>query len=473
MRILEGLLLIITIVTIIFLTNHFYRRWKWSISIPFLLCAVFCFHIVFDGIRWQLYPLYLVIILCLALTLLQFIPTKKHRIFTQKLKLQKAIRYFMIIFVVASGVMAYIFPVSTMPTPPGNYEIGTQSFDLTDPVREAIYSDHLDQNRKIKIQIWYPVDTVKGYTQVPWLEDGTVVARALAKDMSLPSFALDQTALIKSNSYSMAPLSSKLSKYPVVVISHGWTGFRDIHADVAEELASTGYIVVGIDHTYGSEITVFNDGEISYLNRDALPDSETTPDFMSYASTLVSTYSGDVNLTLNSLEQFNNGEIDTMFKGKLDLSNLGLLGHSTGGGCDVSVALNDQRIKAIVGMDAWVEPIDTEEINKGLTIPALFLRSGQWEEGPNNKNLLNLIDSSSNSTYLYQINNTNHLDFSMVYMYSPLTKYMGLTGKLNGRISSTIQKDFIQNFFDKYLKHDTTIDIRNVALKWHEVTKIK
>jgi hypothetical protein len=218
---------------------------------------------------------------------------------------------------------------------------------------------------------------------------------------------------------------------------------------------------------------VFNDGEVAYLNKEALPKKELTPNFLEYANKLVNTYAGDVTLTLNELNKFNEGKVNSNFKGKFDLSRIGLLGHSTGGGADVSIALKDKRIRAIIGMDAWVEPINAVDIEKGLKIPALFLRSGQWEVGLNNKNLLSLIDKSSGPIALYQINDTTHLDFTMVYMYSPLTKYINITGKLDGRISSSIQKDFIQSFFDINLKYNNFININNVADKWKEVKKIK
>lgn len=133
-----------------------------------------------------------------------------------------------------------------------------------------------------------------------------------------------------------------------------------------------------------------------------------------------------------------------MFKGEFDLTRIGLIGHSTGGGAAVTTALQDKRIKAVVGMDAWVEPIKEEEIKRGLNVPALFLRSQQWEKGLNNKNLILLLDSSKKARELYQINGINHLDFSMVYMYSPLTKYFKITGKLDGRIASEIQQGHME-----------------------------
>ena len=66
----------------------------------------------------------------------------------------------------------------------------------------------LNNNRKIEIQVWYPTETIKGYKRIPWLQNGKVVAEALAEDMKLPFFVLDHTALVMSNSFEKAPISN-------------------------------------------------------------------------------------------------------------------------------------------------------------------------------------------------------------------------------------------------------------------------
>ena len=177
-----------------------------------------------------------------------------------------------------------------------------------------------------------------------------------------------------SNSYKEAPIDNAQEQYPVVIISHGWKGFRNLHTDLAEELASLGYVVVGIDHTYGSVATYFSDEDIRYLNLEALPNRETHTDFLANANQLVNTYAGDITLTIDQLENMNSGDISTRFRGKLDLTNIGLLGHSTGAGAGAAVAISDSRIKALIGMDAWVEPICQTEIDKKLNMPSLFFK---------------------------------------------------------------------------------------------------
>ncbi|MCA1075870.1 dienelactone hydrolase family protein [Clostridium bowmanii] len=457
--------------TVLVLIGDF-KRIKIVKYLPILGFVTFIFHLFIEGERWQLYPLYLVLIIYFILSILQFTGVFNVNKLNSHKRIKGLITGLMILFLIISTILALAFPVYKMSIPKGKYKIGTVSFDVTDENRKAIYSNNLENNRKIKFQVWYPAENTKGFKQVPWLQDGDIVAKGVSKLMGFPNFILSHTSLVMSNSYASVPISKREGKYPVVIISHGWTGFRNLHTDVAELLASEGYIVVSIDHTYGSAVTVFNDGEVAYLSNKALPKREITPDFFNYANTLVNTFAGDIKLTLDTLEKYNLGDEDSMFKGKFDLTKVGLLGHSTGGGAVVTTALQDKRIKAVIGMDAWVEPSKEDDIKSGLNVPALFLRSEEWEKSLNNKKLSLLLDSSKNVRELYQINGIKHMDFSMVYMYSPLSKYFKITGKLDGRIASEIQQEFILNFYEKYLHNNSNGNTLEVSKKYDEVKKI-
>ncbi|HCW04233.1 MAG TPA: hypothetical protein DGK91_06725 [Clostridium sp.] len=74
---------------------------------------------------------------------------------------------------------------------------------------------------------------------------------------------------------------------------------------------------------------------------------------------------------------------------------------------------------------------------------------------------------------MYQINGTTHLDFTMIYMYSPLSKPYGYSGQLDGNKSSLIRQEFVLNFFNKYLiEEGTFIDLEDVMNKYPEVEKV-
>ncbi|QMS85144.1 alpha/beta hydrolase family protein [Candidatus Xianfuyuplasma coldseepsis] len=413
-----------------------------------------------ESVKWQVYPFYGGVLL---VGFILYIQTR----YGLKRWVRGTLLTLSVVLFLLSSVALYVFPVYDLPEPTGIYDIGTTSYTVNDHSREELYNGDVD-TRTIKIQLWYPAETTDGYEQVPWLEDGRVVARALAVDTGLPAFVLDHTTSILSHSYKDAAINTSETSYPVIIISHGWRGFRNLHNDFAEELASHGYIVVSIDHTYGTVATVF-DGTVAPLNLEALPLRNTTPDFLEYANTLVNTYGDDVITTLNYLEDLQDGTIDSMFTGVLDVDSIGVVGHSTGGGGDVAAALKDDRIDAVFGLDAWVESIDETLLEQGLDIPSVFVRSGAWEESYNNEQLYTLIDNSP-SSILYQVDGTTHYDFSMVYMYSPLTGVIGFTGDVDGRYLNTILETMMVDFFDETLQNDTMnpLDIS----PWDEVREI-
>lgn len=360
----------------------------------------------------------------------------------------------LLFFFLISIAIQLVFPIYTIPEPSGANQIGTTNI-IIDTSRDEIYTQNEDDTRRFKIQLWYPAEEVDGYEQALWLEDGIEVSKALSKDFGFPAFLLDQTSAVTSHAYVDAPLMNQSSPYPIVILSHGWSGFRNLHTDIAEELASQGYIAVSIDHVYGA-LAVDLNGSFVYKNPDALPQREDTPNFLDYAEKLVQTYGEDVISTLDYLEVLNDTE-SSMFQGKFDMSNIGVVGHSTGGGGVVYAAMNDARIDVLIGLDAWVEPLGYEALEEGLSIPAVFLRSESWEVGYNNDYLYALLDHSDAT--LYQVNGTTHFDFAMVYMYSPLVKTFGFTGEHDGEYLNLMLETVILDMVDtSLLDAETSFD---------------
>ncbi|MCF7925975.1 MAG: hypothetical protein K9L74_00160 [Candidatus Izimaplasma sp.] len=462
MGVTEILLFITSILLVVGISHK--ESFSYASILLFIAVLIGLAHSIFGHHKWQLYMVYGSFLIAFIVLSVKVIRMTEFDWFSRI-----GIITLTSVLIILSLLSTIAFPVYELPTPTGDYLIGTESFVIEDETRYEQYGDNPLAHRKIKIQVWYPAETIEGYEKAPWLEDGKPVARALSRDFGLPFFALDHTADILSNSYVNAPISTTLEKYPVIVISHGWRGFKNLHTDFAEELSSHGYIVIGIDHTYGSVATVFED-EIAYLNEEALPDRETTSNFLEYANELVTTYSEDIMTTIDYLEDINQTTSTSRFSEKLDLESIGLVGHSTGGGGGTKAVLNDDRIDAVFGLDSWVEPITEPTLRQGITIPAVFLRSGQWETSYNNDYLYTLINNSSKAT-LYQIDGTTHFDFSMVYMYSPLTKPIGFSGEINGRYLNTILTTMIRDFFNQTLVTDTydTIDIN----AWEEVREIE
>ncbi len=396
---------------------------------------------------WHYYPIYLLGLFHFLLLLFQYFEILRVNPFNKGLTIGLSL-----FLPILTYLFLAIFPTMELPLPSGDFMIGTKTFEFTDEGRAELYAGDKNTKRRLKYQVWYPTDDVENLKKEKWLSAGTLVPRQLLKSASLPAppFLLDQLALIDSNSYANAIISKKNERYPVIIISHGWRGFRELHTDFAEDLASQGYFVLSIDHTYGSEAVEFEDGTVARLNREALPRMVKPAIFSKKAQQLAITYGEDVRSVLDDLKNLNN-----RFHGKLDLETIGLLGHSTGGAGDVYASLRDDRVKAVIGMDAWVNPLDLNELKNGLTMPALFLRSKQWARRESRKPLDLLVSNSANAEII-EMDKTKHLDFPMIYMLSPYTNKIGLTGELGGRESSVIQRAIVLDFFEDKLKNQQT-----------------
>lgn len=422
---------------------------KWLVMadyLPIISFSMVLYTFFFEVTLWQFYPLYFVACMGFSITLVRRYLYKRFK--SKAIVYRNRRKTIAIIFsaVILSMVLYLAFPVYALPQPTGPQHVGTMVLDLVDENRVEHYGNSQSPHRKIKIQIWYPSTSIDHGEKVPWIYDGVPTVSALAKSMNLPKFTLNHTLTIDSNSYLEPPVSTEQSAYPIVLLSHGWTGTRNLHTDMAENLASHGIVVIGIEHAYGSIATVLENGEVFLLDASALPNRQAAT-FLEKASVLVETYAMDIAFVLDQLPGIQTGMLETPIKGHLALEKIGLLGHSTGGGAGVKIAITDNRVNALFGLDAWVEPLAIETLEKGLPFSSVFFRSAHWEKGPNNENLYALSQSSLSAAKVYQISGTEHADFTMAYMFSRLTGLFNITGSVHRTPLIETQNEMILEYF--------------------------
>jgi hypothetical protein len=73
----------------------------------------------------------------------------------------------------------------------------------------------------------------------------------------------DALSKVETSAVSDAAPAGQQRGLPLVVLSPGFTGSRNTLTALAEDLASHGYVVAGIDHTYESFATAFPDGRVA------------------------------------------------------------------------------------------------------------------------------------------------------------------------------------------------------------------
>ena len=135
-------------------------------------------------------------------------------------------------------------------------------------------------------------------------------------------------------------------RYPLVVFSHGYAGFRDQSTFLTAWLASWGFIVAAPDH-FSRDLTEVLGG--------------------STGATAKTTDVQDLEATI-SLMKTQNASPTSVFHGHVDTRLIGAVGHSAGGAAVESLAATDRQVKTFIGL-------------AGATVGAF----GQAKKGPGSK----------------------------------------------------------------------------------------
>ena len=413
--------------------------------LPALAIILTLLHFGIEGYRWQMIPLY---VLTSLLTVSSLVKIQSP---TDWKPLASALT---VILLAVSTALPILLPVPSVPAPSGPYQVGTRIYELTDTSRKEIYSGK-DEARRFMIQIWYPSEPGTSDQQARWMDNAEIYAPAVSEHIGMPSFFLDHLALMKVPAYVNAKVVQTRGVFPVILFSHGWQGFNAQNTGQALQLASHGYIVIGVQHTYGAVITVFPDGTVANNNPTALPPDDTPTDqYEVTAQILVDQWARDLGFTLDFMDIQNN-DSNSPFFNSLDLSRIGVYGHSTGGGAAIQFCGTDSRCTALFGQDPFMRPVSYEVIEHGVTQPSFFMFSQSWADKVDSRNneLFNeFYPRVTKALGAVFIEGTAHYDFSDLPLLSPLAPQLGLKGPINGKRVTEINDDYLLNFFDATLK---------------------
>jgi predicted dienelactone hydrolase len=422
-------------------------------------------HLAIEGYRWQMLPIFALTAIALLLLIALRRPDFPARAITTLLAVSAALMFV--------GVLALILlPVPRLPRPPGPYAIGTFNLTWQDDSRMGVYAADPAEPRRLNVQVWYPSDAPGNRAhqrQLKWVPDGPLFGRAMTTWVGLPPLLLDQVGLIDTHTYADLPLAEAESAYPVVIYVHGWGGTRNINQDQIEALASSGYIVVSADHTYGALVTQFPDGRTVPYNPEALPTGIPDAEEDRLGNILILTFAADVRFMLDQLEALN-ADGSTVVSGHMDLDRIGVFGHSTGGGAAMVACSEDARCKAVLGMDTWIRPLGEDFVEGGLDQPAMLINSETWSLERNRPVLEMFYGNLRGEKTWLTVTGSGHYDFVMVPLFSPLAVPLKLKGPISGARMTAIDAAYLLAFFDHTLKGEDSALLGGVSGEWPEVT---
>jgi dienelactone hydrolase len=184
---------------------------------------------------------------------------------------------------------------------------------------------------------------------------------------------------IQTHTYENAAVATDGARFPVILFSPAFGGDPCGYSHQIEELASRGYVVATVHHTYEVPVTAFSDGRMIAFSQENARGSEATTldETLKWAEPRIDVWAADILFTLDQLTRLNTASAKAApFAGRLDLARMGFLGHSFGGAVAARVCELDQRVKACVNQDGTLGgPI--VHFNEGHlpSQPYLFLSS--------------------------------------------------------------------------------------------------
>lgn len=409
-------------------------------------------HLIFEGYRWQMIPIYLITGMIFITTIPELSQPPSGEFDRTSWSAAGLVAIFIVL--VSSTLLPILFPIPTIPYPDGKYKVGTRTFVLTDESRRELYSDK-DEPRKFLIKVWYPANPGSNAMHAPWMDHATIYGRALARAFSFPAIILDHLSLVESPAWQDVPVYPSVDGYPIIIFSHSWRGVAAQNTGQVVKLVSRGFVVVAIQHTYGAAATVFPNGEIVYYNPTSFPNEVEEPEYTLAAQKLAKQWSDDISFTLDFLIGENQNP-DSSFYSTLDYTKVGVFGHSVGGAAAIQFCGTDTRCGAVMAMDPLMVSVSRQILNTGISQNALFMFSQEWiedKESRNNITFKQFFEKLGPLSHVIEILGTSHTDFTDLPLLSPIAYQLGLKGSIDRDRMNVIIDSFTYIFFFQSLEN--------------------
>ncbi len=409
-----------------------------------LSCVFLAFAAVWLGAYWQLIPLYLGAAFGLAALLLLMQHPRWARAMVVAV---------VVCLLILTAAFTYVLPLFRLPQPSGTYAVGTRIVHLVDPARMETHISGPERPREIMVQIWYPASP-----------DGQHLAsyRTRRETTWLSSY-MD---VLWTHSYLNSPVARSGGPFPVLLFNPAWKGQRTQNTYQTEDLASHGFIVVGVDHTYNSGPTAFPDGRvIRTVDLHDIADfhDTTLEQQIAIGDREVRIEAADDILALNYLTAADQDPRTPWFH-RVDANNAGAFGHSFGGAVAAQTCYQDPRVKAAINEDGWMfGDVSTHGLDKpylvmsddGPEITRALLESKDVQTRRESR--LNVRDEENlHKTlhqfggYMFTIRGAKHDNFRDRTLYSPLRR-LTEAGTISPQRAHQIVEDYTLQFFSYYL----------------------
>ena len=362
-----------------------------------------------------------------------------------------------------------------LPTPTGPYPVGRVDYTwVNDAVSDAL-SPNSSEKETVVVWIWYPAlpgaqSRRADYFPAAWQ---AALARHSGK---LFSFLTRDLHRVEVHSTLDPAVSPERPSYPVVIMRAGGAAFTTDYTSLAEDLASHGYFVVGLDAPYRTTVVVLPDSGVVERVPSANLDLVDDVGARRMAEKLLPMWTADIRFVLRQLQALNGADPGGRFTGRLDLGRLGVFGHSFGGAQALQFCHEDSRCRVAIDIDGIAFG---SVVQQGLDKPGMILMSDHSREMSDASSTEILADlrsiySRMPSGYFITIRGANHFSFGdqillkSHFLISALTA-VRIFGNLEPRRGLAITAGYVHTCFDVYLNGAPPSQLANLAANHPEV----
>jgi dienelactone hydrolase len=255
--------------------------------------------------------------------------------------------------------------VAAVPSPEGPETVGTRVMNFVDSARKDPYLT-TGARRELLVRFWYPASHTQECKPAAYTSPRVWNYFSQLVGVRLPD--------VTTNTCQDAPLTD--GKHPIVVFTPGYTATFTDYTFLLEDLASRGYVVASVDHTYEATAVEFADGRLvtSIFGSHLAGKLQGDDHAFAFAT---SVRLEDLRFVVDELKRMN-AQANSPFAAKLDLARVAVAGHSMGGTTAFLALESDPRLKAAILIDAHVPDTAINPTQRPILI--LAMGSEKWSE---------------------------------------------------------------------------------------------
>lgn len=360
-----------------------------------------------------------------------------------------------------------------LPKPSGPYCVGKQKVLVTNEERPELYTSEKKDFRKIVLDAWYPGDC-KGQ-KASYMHPE--IMKLFLERRGIPD-TLDQSLLkdAETHAHLNSGVDHRVQNAPVLLFSHGASTPMEVYTTIFEHLASHGYFVFAISHTYNTTGVEFPNGTVvpsnwEYFNNRWTEEINTRWENMmslvkadtlmevkrkavkvlfqkGFPATLdMGIWRKDIDDALDKIETLHK-DSKSPFHKRLNLKQIAGFGHSYGGSAMTHSLLQESRLKAAVNLDGW--QFGDQVLGQRFDKPFLYIRGGYPQ--PDALNAV-VYQDAGNKMRQIKIDGTLHPNFGDLPLLTGPDNIFK-TGSLHPNRSTEIINTLLLEFFNATLRKD-------------------